>query len=62
MKGCGFFVNSCTLYTQVSDGIIAPGYTDEALDILKKKKGGNYCVLQVSVVHFRVEIVVSWTE
>ena len=32
---------------QVSDGIIAPGYQQDALEILKKKKGGNYCVLQV---------------
>ncbi|PVU99178.1 hypothetical protein BB559_000945 [Furculomyces boomerangus] len=32
---------------EVSDGIIAPGYTDEALQILKKKKGGKYCVLQI---------------
>ncbi|XP_026321950.1 bifunctional purine biosynthesis protein PURH [Hyposmocoma kahamanoa] len=32
---------------EVSDGIIAPGYTSEALTILKKKKGGNYCVLQM---------------
>jgi len=30
---------------EVSDGIIAPGYDDDALEILKKKKGGNYCVL-----------------
>merc|ERR1712013_60678 len=30
---------------EVSDGVIAPGYTDEALEILRKKKGGNYCVL-----------------
>ncbi|KAI5637449.1 AICARFT/IMPCHase bienzyme domain-containing protein [Phthorimaea operculella] len=32
---------------EVSDGIIAPGYSQEALDILKKKKGGNYCVLEI---------------
>lgn len=32
---------------EVSDGIIAPGYTPEALEILKKKKNGNYCVLQI---------------
>lgn len=32
---------------EVSDGIIAPGYTDEAIEILKKKKKGNYCVLQI---------------
>ncbi|KAJ7572079.1 bifunctional purine biosynthesis protein ade10 [Mycena floridula] len=32
---------------EVSDGIIAPGYTAEALDVLAKKKGGKYCVLQI---------------
>ena len=32
---------------EVSDGIVAPGYTDEALDILKSKKNGNYCVIQI---------------
>lgn len=32
---------------EVSDGVIAPGYSPEALDILKKKKGGKYCVLQI---------------
>lgn len=32
---------------EVSDGVIAPGYTEEALELLKKKKGGKYCVLQM---------------
>ena len=32
---------------EVSDGVIAPGYTDEALSLLKQKKGGNYNVLQI---------------
>ncbi|KAF2268996.1 AICARFT/IMPCHase bienzyme [Lojkania enalia] len=32
---------------EVSDGVIAPKYTDEALEILKKKKGGKYLVLQM---------------
>lgn len=32
---------------EVSDGVIAPGYTDEALEILKSKKNGNYCVIQI---------------
>ncbi|KAF5386095.1 hypothetical protein D9615_002189 [Tricholomella constricta] len=32
---------------EVSDGIIAPGYSTEALDVLVKKKGGKYCVLQI---------------
>ncbi|KAF6203825.1 hypothetical protein GE061_002160 [Apolygus lucorum] len=32
---------------EVSDGIIAPGYSDAALTILKKKKNGGYCVLEI---------------
>lgn len=32
---------------EVSDGIIAPGYMPEALELLKKKKGGTYCVLEM---------------
>lgn len=32
---------------EVSDGIIAPGYQPEALEILSKKKGGKYLVLQI---------------
>lgn len=32
---------------EVSDGVIAPGYEEAALEILKKKKGGKYCVLQM---------------
>lgn len=32
---------------EVSDGVIAPGYTKEALEILKQKKKGNYNVIQV---------------
>ena len=32
---------------EVSDGVIAPGYEPEALDILKAKKNGNYNVIQI---------------
>lgn len=32
---------------EVSDGVIAPGFTDEALKILKAKKKGNYCVIKI---------------
>ena len=32
---------------EVSDGVIAPGFTDEALEILKAKKKGNYCVIKI---------------
>ncbi len=33
--------------SEVTDGIIAPGYEPEALDILKSKKGGNYNVVTI---------------
>ncbi len=36
------------LLGEVSDGIIAPGYTDEALEILKSKKKGNYNVVRMN--------------
>uniref|UniRef100_A0A8D0E6X2 Bifunctional purine biosynthesis protein ATIC n=1 Tax=Salvator merianae TaxID=96440 RepID=A0A8D0E6X2_SALMN len=32
---------------EVSDGVVAPGYDEEALKILSKKKNGSYCVLQM---------------
>ncbi len=36
------------LKREVSDGIIAPSYTPEALEILKSKRGGNYLVLKMN--------------
>jgi phosphoribosylaminoimidazolecarboxamide formyltransferase/IMP cyclohydrolase len=56
MSSFGDFIalsSNCDLATakiisrEVSDGIIAPGYDADALEVLKKKKGGKYCVLQV---------------
>ncbi|KAH9924820.1 bifunctional purine biosynthesis protein ade10 [Amylocystis lapponica] len=41
---------------EVSDGIIAPGYSPEALDVLAKKKGGKYCVLQIDPSYQPAEI------
>ncbi|MGN1124310.1 MAG: phosphoribosylaminoimidazolecarboxamide formyltransferase [Eubacterium sp.] len=35
------------LVKEVSDGIIAPSYTDEALEILKAKRRGNYLIIKV---------------
>lgn len=35
------------LVKEVSDGIIAPSYTDEALEILKKKRRGNYLIIKM---------------
>lgn len=32
---------------EVSDGVIAPGFTEEAMEILKQKKGGKYVVIQI---------------
>ncbi len=40
---------------EVSDGIIAPGYTDEALEILKTKKGGKYNVVQIDPAYVPAE-------
>ena len=41
---------------EVSDGIIAPGYSEEALQILRKKKGGKYCVLKMDTTYVPEEI------
>ena len=41
---------------EVSDGVIAPGYTDEALAILKEKKKGNYNVIQIDESYVPAEI------
>ncbi len=32
---------------EVSDGVIAPGYSEEALEILKQKKNGNYNIIKI---------------
>ncbi|WVW81101.1 phosphoribosylaminoimidazolecarboxamide formyltransferase/IMP cyclohydrolase [Kwoniella bestiolae CBS 10118] len=41
---------------EVSDGVIAPGYESAALEILSKKKGGKYCVLQMDPNYEPAEI------
>ncbi len=41
---------------EVSDGIIAPGYTDEALEILKTKKKGNYNIVKIDPEYIPEEI------
>ncbi|KAF9454439.1 bifunctional purine biosynthesis protein ade10 [Macrolepiota fuliginosa MF-IS2] len=41
---------------EVSDGIIAPGYSAEALEVLSKKKGGKYCVLEIDPTYVPLEI------
>lgn len=35
------------LKSAVSDGVIAPSYSKEALEVLKKKKRGKYCIIQI---------------
>lgn len=49
---------TCARYIakEVSDGVIAPGYTPEALEILKKKKKGNYVVIQMDEAYVPEEI------
>ena len=41
---------------EVSDGVIAPGYTEEALAILREKKKGNYNVVQIDADYIPAEI------
>ena len=41
---------------EVSDGVIAPGYTEEALEILAQKKKGNYNVIQIDPSYKPAEI------
>lgn len=44
---------------EVSDGVIAPGYTEEALAILKQKKNGNYNVVQIDPDYVPEEIEIK---
>jgi phosphoribosylaminoimidazolecarboxamide formyltransferase / IMP cyclohydrolase len=44
---------------EVSDGVIAPSYSPEALEILKKKKNGAYCVLQMDPNYKPTELEVK---
>ena len=39
------------LQSEVSDGIVAPGYDEEALALLKTKKRGNYCIIQMDATY-----------
>lgn len=41
---------------EVSDGIIAPGYTDEALEILRSKRKGNYNIVKIDPNYVPAEI------
>ncbi len=44
------------LAREVSDGVIAPGYTDEAMEILLKKRKGGYNVVQIDPDYIPAEI------
>ena len=41
---------------EISDGVIAPGYTDEALEILKSKRNGNYNIVKIDPDYVPAEI------
>ena len=65
MSSFGDFIalsDNCDLATallikkEVSDGIIAPGYDADALEILKAKKKGGYCIIQVDKDYVPPEI------
>lgn len=41
---------------EVSDGVIAPGYTEEALELLKAKKKGNYNIIEIDADYVPAQI------
>lgn len=41
---------------EVSDGVIAPGYTEEALELLKAKKKGNYNIIEIDAEYVPAQI------
>ncbi|MBQ7999682.1 MAG: phosphoribosylaminoimidazolecarboxamide formyltransferase [Ruminococcus sp.] len=41
---------------EVSDGVIAPGYTDEALEVLKSKRKGNYNIVKIDPEYVPQEV------
>ena len=41
---------------EMSDGVIAPGYTDDALELLRAKKGGNYNIVQIDPAYVPPEM------
>ena len=41
-------ITASLIKREVSDGIIAPGYSEKALEILKSKKKGNYNIIQIA--------------
>ena len=44
------------IYREVSDGVIAPGYTDEALELLKTKRKGNYNIVKIDPDYVPMEM------
>lgn len=51
--------DACTakmIQREVSDGVIAPGYTDEALEILKSKRKGTYNVIKIDENYVPAEL------
>ena len=51
--------DACTakmIHREVSDGVIAPGYTDEALEILKSKRKGTYNIIKIDENYVPAEI------
>ncbi|KZT52984.1 AICARFT/IMPCHase bienzyme [Calocera cornea HHB12733] len=41
---------------EVSDGVVAPGYAADALEVLRKKKAGKYCILQMDPAYVPPEV------
>ena len=49
-------ITASIIKREVSDGVIAPGYTPEALEILKTKRNGNYSVIRINEDYMPAEL------
>jgi AICAR transformylase/IMP cyclohydrolase PurH len=47
---------------EVSDGVIAPSYSEKALEILQKKRNGSYTVIQIVKKEKSLELHLKWIE
>ncbi len=54
-RECDLSTAQC-IRSEVSDGVIAPGYTDEALALLRAKRNGSYTVLQIDASYVPPEL------
>ena len=58
-------VDKCTaqlIKREVCDGIAAPGYSEEALEILKTKKNGKFIIIDMNNEYYNMILHSGWNE